>query len=111
MYPMMLQVLHLRAFCHGYADAVVAHRKYRHTELEQGLKLVSRLHAYGAAHVGEIAVIAEQRLAEPILDVESDDRVGDVGIGLTAHAERNVFAAHAPAEALAVAVSKRYVDD
>src|SRR5262249_15985891 len=101
MYPMVLQVLHLRAFSHGDADAVIAHRKYRHAELEQGLKLFSRFHAYRTADVGEIAVIAEQRLPKPILDIESDDGTGDVGMSLTTDAERNVFAAHAPAEASA----------
>src|SRR5258707_375148 len=104
-------MLHLRAFCDGNADAVVAHWKYRHAEFEQGLKLLPRFHAHGTAHIGEVAVIAEQRLAKPILDVESDDRVGDVGVGLTTHAERNVFAAHAPGQALAVGASKLYVDD
>jgi len=47
----------------------------------------------GPAHVYEIAVIAEQRLPEPILDIESDNRTGDVGMGLTkdAHNLHTVF--------------------
>src|SRR5262249_50975846 len=98
MYPMMLQVLHLRAFCYCDADAVVAHRKYRHAELEQGLKPLSGFHIHRTAHVGEIAAIAEQRLPKPILDIESDNRIGDVGMGLATDAQRNVLAAHAPAK-------------
>src|SRR5260370_3899809 len=96
MYPVMLQMLHLRAFCDGDTDAVVAHWKYRHAELEQGLKLLPRFHAHGFAHVGEIAVIAEQRLAEPILDVESDNKTGEIPMGPPPPPGRNVFRAPPP---------------
>src|SRR5215475_11826024 len=49
-----------------------------------------------------LSVVAEQRLPEPIVDDEADDRGGNIGVGLTVHAERYAVAADAPAEALAV---------
>src|SRR5260221_13440680 len=99
-------MLHLRAFCDGNADAVVAHWKYRHAEFEQGLKMLPRFHAHGTAHIGEVAVIAEQRLAKPMPDVETDVRVGDVVLGLSTPAESYVLAAYAPGQAMAVRAAK-----
>ena len=109
MYPMMLQVLHLRTFCYGDADAVVADWKYRYAELEQGLEPLPRTHAYRPACVSDAGIITEQRLPKPILHEESHDGRGDTGVGFAAHAERNVFAAHAPAKALALRIPKLHL--
>src|SRR5579871_832859 len=102
MYPMMLQMFHLRAFGYGDADAVVADRKDRHAELEQGFEPLARFHLQRGIEVGEASVVSKQRLPKPILHKEADNRRRDVHMGLATHSQPDLLAADAPGEAPAL---------
>ena len=111
MFPMKLQVLHLGALGNSRTYAVVAYRKYRHAELEHGLKALSPLDAYGGRNVSETGIVTEQRLPEPILYDEANYRGRNVQVGLTTDTERDVFTADTPGKPLAFRIAKIHVED
>ena len=86
-----------------HADAVVAHRRIAcgtRTRPRTALSLSRRPDC--SYSLGEVTVIAEQRLFKPIFHDETDNRGLDVNMSLALHLTRKLFATHAPTQLLSL---------
>jgi len=96
-HPLMLDVLGLRAGGDGHGDRVVAGRQIGKLEQEAGGEAVPRRDMDGGCLIGDEGVVAEQRLAQPVLDDEADDRAVDGAVGAGVDATEETTRAPPPA--------------
>src|SRR6185437_16974573 len=102
--PVLHDVQFLGSFGKTHADGIAARRQERHLEAEARLDRAAGRHRVVALDMREIGIVAKEILAQPILDVEADDRPRQPLPGNAANAQCHIFAAADRAQIVALLV-------
>lgn len=111
MAPLVLHMFFLRAFGHCHGKGVIACGQDRHAEAEAGAKAFAFLHMQGLVHVGQEGVVAKQGLPQPVLEIKADNGTAQGLAGPAMDAQRDDFAANAPAERSFLLIQQQHLLD
>ena len=64
----------LHARCSSDIHCIITNRQYRHAESKLRRQYLTDHQRSGISGIGQVRIIAEQMLTQPILDQEPDDR-------------------------------------